>query len=73
MTLALNFAEARAGNSKAARMAIIAITTSNSINVKAAFEELVLVSDIEHAWLFPFMVAENSSDGLNDSFFFMIL
>jgi len=35
VTLALNFAADNAGNSIAAKTAIIAITTSNSINVKA--------------------------------------
>src|ERR1700690_2848841 len=73
MTLALNFAEASAGNNKAARMAIIAITTSNSINVKAAVAGLALFSDSEHVWGSPFMVAENLSDGIDDSFLFMIL
>jgi len=34
-TLALNFADANAGNSNAARIAMIAITTSSSISVKA--------------------------------------
>jgi hypothetical protein len=37
VTFARNFARASAGSNIAARMAMMAITTSNSINVKARF------------------------------------
>jgi hypothetical protein len=39
LTFAPNFALASAGRSSAARMAMMAITTSSSINVNACFRE----------------------------------
>src|ERR1017187_2171322 len=42
MPCALTFARDKTGNSSAARMAMIAITTSNSINVKARREFMLI-------------------------------
>src|ERR1017187_5610050 len=53
--LALSLAFDRAGNSMAARMAMMAITTSNSIKVKA---ELLRSTEQERFNIIPFLITQ---------------
>src|SRR5215831_17241427 len=59
VVLALSFAFASAGSNIAARMAIIAITTSSSIRVKAPLEEGLLCLTVVIGNWFPGLVAES--------------
>ena len=58
MFFALIFADASAGSSSAARMAMMAITTSNSISVKpvrSVTRQLINLSALLHFNIFVFM------------------
>jgi hypothetical protein len=51
MPLALILAALKAGNSMAARMAMMAMTTNNSIRVKAPHPDVFYFSFLPAAWL----------------------